>query len=458
MTLVDSNSELDPRLVRWNFGALLLDVTFFALGMAFIDSSAVLPLLLERLGASGPVIGAFAAIRFLVFSLFQIFVGYATHSRAHQKPPLAWVAAITRLPLLLLPLFLWHANQNAKARLVGLWATIIILSIWALGDGLGYVPWMEIVGRTFSMRTRGRFFATTQLLSGLSGIAIAAVIVRNVLASPNLPFPQNYAVLAGIAALMFQVSLLGVLLIREPPAPKTPVAPLPPISTYFRRLPALLRANPIFAKLALLQLFVGFGAAAAPFYVLYAVGAFHLSDQWGGTFQVMQALGVVILMPAWAWLSERCGAAASVRGVAFACLLTPLLALTIGMLSPWLFGLVFLLMGGSLGWGMWITLNHYLLAHVPEEERSLFVALFNLLFTPSALYPYLGGMLIQNRHFMMFAGMPVLFVLTAVIVAAGALLSLTLPPPTPQKSYSKPDSTDPAPIEPTSTSPAGDAG
>lgn len=429
------NSELNIRLVRWNFGALLLDVTFFSLGMAFIDSSAVLPLLLERLGASGPLIGAFAAVRFLVFSLFQIFVGYATHGRPRQKPPLAWVAAITRLPLMLLPFLLWHANQSDTARLIGLWATIIILSIWALGDGLGYVPWMEIVGRTFSARTRGRFFATTQLLSGLSSIAIAAFIVRNVLASSNLPFPQNYALLTAIAALMFQVSLLGVLLIREPPAPRTPAAPLPPIGAYFRRLPAVLRANPIFAKLSLIQLLVGFGAAASPFYVLYAIEKFHLSDQWGGTFQVMQALGVVVLMPAWAWLSEKRGAAASVRGVAFACLLTPLLALTIGTLSPWLFGLVFLLMGGSLGWGLWITFNHYLLAHVAEEERSLFVALFNLLFTPSALYPYLGGMLVEKRHFVMLAGMPLLFVLTMAFVAVGALLSFSLPPPTLQENH-----------------------
>ena len=150
---------------------------------------------------------------------------------------------------------------------------------------------MEIVARTFSERTRGRFFATTQLLSGLSSIAIAALVVRGVLASSRLPFPHNYALLTGIAALMFQVSLVGVLLLREPPPPATPPVPHPPLRLYFRRLPQLLRANPVFARLAVIQLFVGFGAAAAPFYVLYATSHFGLGDQWGGTYQVMQALG-----------------------------------------------------------------------------------------------------------------------------------------------------------------------
>ena len=49
-------------------------------------------------------------------------------------------------------------------------------------------------------------------------------------------------------------------------------------------------------------------------------------------------------------MSEKWGPASAVRGVALACLLTPLSALTLGALSPWTFRLAFLLMGGSFGW------------------------------------------------------------------------------------------------------------
>ncbi len=420
----------DPRQVRWNLGALMLDVTFFSLGMAFIDGSAVLPLLLQRLGAGGPLIGAYAAVKFFVFSAVQIFVAHSTHGLPRQKPTLAWVATLTRLPLLVLPWFLWRALDSPPiSRLLALWATIIILSIWALGDGLGYVPWMEIVARAFSDRTRGRFFASTQLTSGLASVAIAAFIVRGALHSSRLPFPHNYALLTGIAALMFQISLVGVLMIREPPAPDHVVSPRPPLREYLRQIPALVRANPTFARLALIQMLIGAGSAAAPFYVLYATRKFHLGDEWGGTYQVLLALGVVALMPAWTYLSERRSAASAVRGVAFACLLTPLLALTVGALSPWLFGLVFLLMGGSLGWGMWIVLNHFLLSHIDAHERPVYIALLNLLFAPSALYPFLGGLLVQNSHFVSVAGVPLLFALVAIIVALGFLLALRLPEP-----------------------------
>jgi MFS family permease len=417
------------RDMRWNLGALMLDVTCFSLGMAFMDQSAVLPLLLQRLGASGPLIGGFAAARSLVFSLLQIFVAYGTHGRVRQKPWLALVATVTRLPLLVVPWFVWHGAETAAARLLALWMLIVLLSFWALGDGLGYVPWMEIVARAFSERTRGRFFASTQLVSGVGSVLIAAFAVRPVLQARGLPFPHNYAVLTAVAAAMYQLSLLGVLLIREPAPPKAGHKPLPPLGDYFRRLPALVRANPTFARLSVIQLLLGFGAAASPFYVLYATNRFHLGDEWGGIYQMLGAVGVVVLMPAWAFLSERWGPGASVRGVAFACLMTPVLALTLGRISPWLFGAIFLLMGGSLNWGMWITLNHFLLSHIEAEERSIYVALLNLLFVPSALYPFIGGLLIRSDRLLPISGMHTLFILTSTVILIGFVLALRLPPP-----------------------------
>jgi uncharacterized membrane protein YjdF len=419
----------DPRLVRWNLGALMLDVTTYSVGMAFLDMSAVLPLLLERLGATGLMIGAFAALRTLSYNGLQVFVAYAMHGRARQKPALVWFLTPSRLPLLILPFFLWRAAASDLSQRTALVMTIFLLFIWLLGDGLCYVPWIELVTRSFSGRTRGRFFATTQLVSGLVSILIAECVVRTVL--KNVPYPHNYALLAVALALFMQISLVGVMLLKEPPIPAylAQHVPRPPLCDYFRRIPALIRANPTFRRLALIQLLVGFGTASSPFYILYAMQRFGLSDQWGGIYQVRQALGVVALMPAWAYLSERRGPATAVRGVALAGLLTPLIALTLGRLHPQLFGLVFLLMGGSLGWGMWIVINHFLLSHIAEDERPIFLALLNLLFAPSALYPFFGGLLIHNKQFLSFASMPLLFVVTACVTAIGFVLALRLPAP-----------------------------
>lgn len=388
----------------------------------------MIPLLLEKLGAGGPLIGLFAALRSLAFNFFQVFVAYGTHGRVKQKPFLAFIATLTRLPLLILPIFLWRGGVSSTARMIALAATFVIMTLWSIGDGLGYVPWMEIIARGFNEKVRGRFFATTQLISGLASIAVAGLVVSNVLRAGILRFPHNYALLVMVMALMMLGSLCGVLTIKEPPAPPG-IHVRPPLREYFRRMPGLLRANPIFVRLCVVQLLVGFGTAAAPFYVLYATNHFRLGDEWGGKYQVMLAVGTAMMMPLWAYLSEKKGPAAAVRGVAVACLLTPIAAMTIGLVSPWAFGVVFLLMGGSLGWGMWIAMNHYLLSHVSHEDRPIFVALLNLLFAPSALYPFFGGMLVQHKHFSEVAHVPALFVITSAVVAVGLGWAVRLPAP-----------------------------
>ncbi len=414
--------------VRRNFAVILLDVAFFALGMALLDPNAVLPLLMRNLGASGVLIGAFAALRSLGLNVVQIFVAYATHNRPRQLPPLLYAATITRLPLLAMPYFIYHAGDSDSARTVAKWAVVLIMAFWALGDGLGYVPWMEIVGRSFTERTRGRFFGATQILSGIGSIVIAGFLTSRILDPNFLAFPTNYALLSALSALMFFISLVGVFLIKEPPAPHiAPEVNRPPLSAYFRRLPKMLRENPVFARLACVQLLASFGSASAPFYVLYAVQRFGLSDKWGATYQIMQAASIILLSPLWTAISERRGAATAVRAVVLAHLLTPLIALTVGRISPFAFCLVFLMMGGSLGWGMWIAASHYLMSQVDANERPIFIALANLIVAPSALYPIIGGLFAAKDKLILISGVPVLFVLTSLVVGVGFVVARKLP-------------------------------
>lgn len=414
--------------VRRNFATILLDVAFFALGMALLDPNAVLPLLMKNLGASGVLIGAFAALRSLSLNIVQIFVAYATHNRPRQLPILLYAATITRIPLFAMPYFIMHASDSPAAQTTAKWAVIIIMAIWALGDGLGYVPWMEIVGRSFSERTRGRFFGATQVLSGVGGIVIAGFLTSRILDPKFLPFPQNYALLSGLSALMFFISLVGVFLIKEPPAPKIdPEAVRPSLNDYFRRLPVMMRDNPIFARLVCVQFLTSFGSAAAPFYVLYAVQRFGISDKWGGTYQIMQAASIIVLSPLWTTISERRGAASAVRAVVLAHLLTPIIALTIGSVSPVAFCLVFLIMGGSLGWGLWIASSHYLMSQVDENERPIFIGLANLMIAPSALFPIIGGLFSQQNKLILISGVPVLFVVTAAVISLGYVAARKLP-------------------------------
>ncbi len=424
-----SPPPLPAATTRWNFGALILDVSCFSTGTAFLEASAVVPLMLERLGATGTLIGAFAASKTLIFNLIPVFIAFFLQGRQRLKPTLLTVCGLTRLPLLLLPLLLIHAADSPAAGRVALWSTLLLLWLWSAGDGMGYAPWMEIVARAFNERLRGRFFATTQFISGLANIGVAFFLVKPVLAATILPYPHNYALLALMFGIFMQCSSVGLFLIKEPSSPvhEEPETHHPRLRDYLKSLPAAARENPMFARLVRVQVLLAAGIAAQPFYVLYAKDYFGLSDSWGGTYQVLVAVSGVGILPLIVYVTEKRGMAAAIRFVGTIVLLTPLWALTLGRLSPWAFGGVFLLMGGSLGWGLWMAMSQYLMADAPLAKRPLFIALMNLVSAPTALYPTLGGLLVRHTHLVTVSGVPVLFLLTAGVVAIGLLFASRLP-------------------------------
>ncbi len=414
---------------KHNLIVLTLDLCMCAMGLAFLDANAILPLLLHRLGATGIVIGLFAGGRVLAFNLPQLFAARRLAGKPHVKPWFFTIAVITRVPMLIVPWLIWHSEDDQLHRTIALVFTIVLIMIWSVGDGLCNVPWMEIIARSFSNRLRGRWFTGTQLITGLLAISAATLIVHPALQAQSLPFPENYALLALLSALMFQVSLIGVGLIKEPPPVEHESEPLPEGVGFLKHLPQLVANNPIFARLATIQLLSGFGAASAPFYVLYARYHFHVGDSWGAAYQAVQAGGLIVLLPLWNLLGERRGQNTAVKGVTTACMLAPAIALTVGRLSPWLISPTFAMLGGSLDWGLWIVLNHYLLSHVDGANRPVYVALFSLLFVPSALFPVIGGTLVHRSQFTMIGPFPLLFVITLAVTFAGFLVARGLPNP-----------------------------
>ncbi len=426
----EATEERDPKQVKRNLFALLIDVISYWVGAAFTDPMTVLLVLMLRLGASPTLLGLSIALRFAAQYGVQVFVAYIVHGKPRQKPFLVWAVGLSRLPMITLPFVIYHPDTPG-GKTIALWVTIGVLALVGLGEGLGGVPWTEIVARAFSSKTRGRFFSAAQTSAGVLNILIAWLFVTRILA---LPYPLNYTMLVGLSALMFQISTIGLLLIDEPPAPASGPkrSDRPSLKDYLAELPHMIRADKTFARLVVIQLLVNSGWAALPYYVTYATTKFHLHDDWAGTYQLLQAISVALLMPIWAFLSEKKSPAVAVRGVAFVCMITPIIALTIGSKSPWLFGMVYLLTGGSLtAGGIWVVMQHFLLTHTEEDERPKYVALLNLLNLPSAMFPLLGSALVLrdalgHDRFIMIGKVPVLLVLTAITAGVGFVLSLRL--------------------------------
>ena len=89
--------EKDPKQVKRNLFALLLDVISYWVGAAFTDPMTVLLALMYRLGASATVLGLCIALRFAAQYGVQVFVAYIMHGKPKQKPFLVWAVGLSRL-------------------------------------------------------------------------------------------------------------------------------------------------------------------------------------------------------------------------------------------------------------------------------------------------------------------------------------------------------------------------
>ena len=122
----------------------------------------------------------------------------------------------------------------------------------------------------------------------------------------------------------------------------------------------------------------------------------------------------------WGYISDYVSNRRVIQISLITSIFTPIVALLI-VNSHWpsLFILVFVLAGFCVNGGR-VGNTNYLLEIAPSRNRPTYIGLSNTLVAPTALFPLIGGVIIQYASFV------TLFVLTALLISIGFLLSLKL--------------------------------
>jgi hypothetical protein len=382
---------------------IVLDASFFFAGFAFLDPVAVLPILLNDLSGSKVVVGLMSALQRAGWLVPQLLAASFVLHRPRKKPFVVYPCLVSRLPLVALAVVfnLEWGRSHPQALLLLL---VGCYTIFFFGDGLSGVPWHDIIGRAIPANLRGRFFGSMQFLGGLLAVGAGAV-VRRVLADRSLAFPENYGRLFIFLAGGLVLSTICLALIREPHGPVAEEAQS--LSRLLRAIPSTLRAHPRLRRLILGQILCGFAGLAVPFYAVYAHSKLSLPASAGGLFIWAATLGSVGASIVWAYLSDRRGSTAVIRGVSWLVIASPLAALILPSLArimglsggmAYLYSLVFLVNGAIWG-GMWIGFTNYVLEIAPPEIRPLFLGLQATLSAPTLIMPVLGGWLLSAVRF-----------------------------------------------------------
>ncbi len=396
---------------RRNFFGGLWHAAFLALGMALTQPTTVIASFVAELTGSTVWVGGLSTVLTVAGVLPQLFVARWIEPRR------------TKMPYLMLAIYLRTASWAILAWLIVAigasqpdllaWALVGLLAIFYAGGGLGGIPYTDIIGKVIPPDRRGLFFGGKEALAGPLAVG-AALLARRILA--EVDYPNNYALLFGLAAVGLAVASIGFWIIREPPREDAPGRPAP-WRDYWRQLAAAARRIKV---LVIVQLLTGFSLMAMPFYVVYAREELGAPPEAVGWFLFVQVLGGVLADLLWARLVDRAGSRTMLTVCAVTSLAAPLLAIALGGWG-WM-GLLptFFLVGAAFN-GRRVGFQSALLEIAPATERPTFSAMNAVLVLPLAFLPLLAGMLLKNWPY------PLLFGFVAVFIALGAFWTRRLP-------------------------------
>jgi len=411
----------DPTLpphFRRNFVIFLIDYVFFGIAFSFAGPNTVMPDFARTLTDSEPLIGLVGMAFSAGWLLPQLGVAAMIGSRPRRKPYLLAATYVGRPIFLFLALAVWAGLPRWPMAMLAV--LLVSVGLFSLLDGIASVAWFDILARAVPLARRGRLVGAGQLLGGLSGIGVGALVML-ILGAPSLPYPRNYALLFALSAVAHVPSLVALTLLREPEG--EPVEPRRPPLDFLRQLGEVWRGDRDFRRLMGSRWLVGLTTLAIPFYVIHAKDVLGLPEAATGWFISAQMAGGIAASLGLGWLSERKGPRPAIWLGAATALLGPLLALTAhfvrGELLPLVYSLVYFLFGVTNNSWMLGPLN-YVLEMAPAGRRPLYVGLYNTLagiLVPASL---VGGVILRLTSY------PILFGLAAAGSGAGLWLSLGL--------------------------------
>jgi len=366
---------------RRNYTLGLLNGALFRFGDTLVDPSVVTAWFVGELTASPILLGLLMPIYKGGWFLLQLPTSHYIRRRSYHMP--TYIAAAT------VRVLSWFALAVAVLLLAGrdaellIWIFFLFWTLASLASGVGGVPLLSIIARTIPASRLGHFFGLRNLFGGLLGILASLVVARILSAQDLLPFPANYSLIFGLAALSFAITFTAFALIREPEEPIPEGSDLPFHRYLAQSTGALFQDRP-FALYILARCLLITVDLAVPFYTAYAQKSLLAPVSFAGIYLTATMVASVGSNILWGRVSRRKGnkrvlIIASAMGLA-----APLGALLIssasGLASPlalhYVFTLVFILAGAARV-GVWIGGNSYLLEYAPEAQRPRYIGLAN---------------------------------------------------------------------------------
>ena len=402
MNLTQSESSLNRR----NFIAGIWHGVFLALGVSLTQPTTVIAAFVADLTGSTVWVGGLSTVLTVAGALPQLFVARWIEPRPRKMPYLMMAIYLRVLSWGTLAWLVTTIGDQHPMTLA--WILIGLLIVFYAGGGLGNIPYTDIIGKIIPPDRRGAFFGGKGALAAPLSVG-AALAAQQILA--RVPYPNNYAVLFGLAAAGLAVASLGFWAMREPASPNANQSILP-WNDYWIQLQTI---GGHLRTLIASQILTGFSLMVLPFYVVFAREQLAAPAEAVGWFLLAQVLGGVLSNLVWAHLVDQSGARTMLFFCAVLSTLTPLLAIGLSRWG-WVALLPVFFLGGAIFNGRIVGFQSALLELATAPERGTYAGLNAALILPVAFLPLAAGYFLQHWSY------HALFLFAATFIGAGAIV------------------------------------
>ncbi|MCS7286546.1 MAG: MFS transporter [Anaerolineae bacterium] len=381
---------------RRSFYLNVINGALFNFAERLIDPYLVLTWFVSQLSSSNFLAGLVAPLGDAGWYLPQIFVSTYVQRMERKMPSYTYTAIIRLAAWLFLALAVFFTDSSSV-----LLATFFSLYLLArLVSGIAGIAFFEVTAKTVSPRRLGSLFALRLLLGGILGIS-AGWIVKEVLSFSSPPFPKNFAILFALYCLITAPAMGAFIAIREPPGRANP-QPVT-IGEQWRRAGHVLKEDRMFFTFILSQVALALAGASTPFFTVFAEKILQATPGMLGLYLSVRVAAQLVSNLPWGLLTDRFGERLILMAYGLGNAVTLLIALGMslwpeGPAVPYLMVLVFSLNGAFLPAGAIVGAS-YPIKLSPEEERPLYIGLYNTIMGIATLLSGFGGIVVDVGGF-----------------------------------------------------------
>jgi MFS family permease len=379
-------------------------ITFYLLANSFRAEHTILPLFISQLTASPIAIGALSAIVSSGTLLPQLFTAnwvQRTPVKKNIQVKIGFFAE--RLPLICLVLAAWMAFYSKTA---ALYFGMFCIAWFVIGSGMTMVAWQDMIAKLFPTRTRGRFMGTTFFVGTGAGVLGT---IGAAWALDNYPFPINFMITFGFAAVFIVISWVFLTMTKEPPDP-------PNTSTSdkiidWAKLVQVFKEDDNYRRYIYSAVITALGKMAVGFLTVYALKNWRIPNSMVGLYTTFLIGGQAAGNLVFGWLADRFGHKLSLEITIL--LNTASLVIAILAKSPQVFYVVFALQGIFLATSF-LSGTNIIFEFCDPDVRPTYIGLSNTVIgIVAGLGPILGGLIVGWLNYTW------LFVIAAVLSLIG---------------------------------------